>query len=198
MPAWDSAIGDIQWNRLPNTTGAQFGSGAGSIVEEGTLSKQALGTAVSPGATGSDYVLAVYSLPASSLDVAGRGVLITAQGSFGATGNNKTIKLIWGATTAVVGSAVTGGTTIATTGVVATNGGGWAIAANVFKYGVTGSNTQLGLHQQSQTGGTVSALQAPTALTAVESGAILIAVTGNAATATSDILHNFLLVQGIN
>jgi len=38
----------------------------------------------------------------------------------------------------------------------------------------------------------------PLATTAVESGAILIAVTGNAATATSDILLNFFEVNAMN
>lgn len=38
----------------------------------------------------------------------------------------------------------------------------------------------------------------PTAIAAVESGAILIAVTGNATTAASDIVFNFLNVNALN
>ncbi len=177
----------------------QFGLGAALMAEEGNINRQLSIAGVSPGATGADNVLAVFSIPAGSFDVNGRGLNITAQGKFGATANNKQVKLIFNPSTAVVGSTVgAGGTTIADTGTVATNGLGWSVSANVFKAGAAGSNTQIALHQQSQTGGTVSSLLAPTFPTAVESGAILVAVTGNAATATSDIVLNFLEVNAMN
>jgi hypothetical protein len=198
MPFWDSQKGDVPYNDLPNAVAVSFGSGSSNMLSNGLIAKQINALGVQPGATGADNVLAVFSLPASSFDVSGRGLAISAQGSFGATANNKRIKIIWGATAAVVGNAVTGGTTIADTGTVATNASGWAIAANVFKYGGAGSNTQIGLHQQAQVGAAVSTLLAPALLTATENAAILIAVTGNATTAVTDILLNLFEIEATN
>lgn len=176
-----------------------FGAGAGVVAEEGNINRQISAAGVQPGATGVDSVLAVYSLPANSFDVTGRGICITAQGSFGATANNKRIKIIVNPATAVVGSTVgAGGTTVSDTGVVATNGGGWGLQAQVFKYGAGGANTQIGLHQQAQIGAAVAAMLAPSLITAVENAAILIAITGNATTAATDIVFNFLQVTAMN
>jgi hypothetical protein len=187
----------------PGSMITQLGSGAATFPEEGNISRTALavGAGVSPGSIGNDNVLLAYSLPANSFDgVAGtnRGLNIAVSGSFGATGNNKDIKIWWGCTTAVVGSAVTGGVAIADTGVVTTNGGGWALMANVFKYGAANSNTQLGVHTQAQVGNAVAALLAPQNLTAVENAPILIAITGNANTAASDIVLNWVDINAMN
>lgn len=176
----------------------QFGGGTGTMLSEGNINRQLSVAGVQPGTTANDNVLAFFSLPAGSLDALGRGLTITAQGSFAATNNAKRLKLIFNATTAVVGSAVTGGTTIADTGSLTTtsNAGGWSIQANVFKTGALGSNTQLGLHQLTQPAAVLPT--APAAIAAVESGAILIAVTGAAATATTDITFNFLEINAMN
>lgn len=193
-----SGVDYLSGGTNPASEVTQFGLGAALMSEEGNINRQIVGVGIQPGAIAVDSVLAVYSIPASSFDAAGRGLNITAQGSFGATANAKTVKLIFNPTSAVVGAAVVGGITIATTGVVNTNGGGWSLSANVFKYGAPGSNTQLSLHQQAQVGAAVSALQAPTLTTAVESGAILVAVTGNAATVVTDISQNFLEINAMN
>jgi hypothetical protein len=182
----------------PSTVSTQFGASTGTFLEEGNLNRQVLGVGVSPGTINNDNVLAVYTIPASGFDQTGRGVNITASGSFGATANNKRVKIIFNATTATIGSAVTGGVTVADTGTVATNSGGWEVEASIFKYGAAGSNTQLGIHNQAQTGGTVSALLSPALITATESGAIIVAVTGNATTATTDIVFNWLEVNAMN
>jgi hypothetical protein len=182
----------------PSSNLEQFGAGVATVLAEGNINRQISAAGIQPGATGADNVLAIYSIPASSFDSVGRGIGITAQGSFGATANNKRIKLIFNATAAIVGGTVSGGTTIADTGTVATNGGGWSVQANVFKYGGSGSNTQIGLHQQAQIGNAVAALLAPSLITATESGPILVAVTGNATTAASDIVFNFLEVNAMN
>jgi hypothetical protein len=180
----------------------QFGNGAALMAEEGNINRQISAAGINPGATGADNVLAFFSLPANSFDGAAgtnRGINITAEGSFAATANNKDVKLIFNPATAVVGSTVgAGGTTIADTGVVATNNLGWSLQANVFKYGAAGSNTQIGLHQQAQIGNAVANLLKPSLITAVENAPILIAVTGNATTAASDIVFNFLEVNAMN
>ena len=93
-------------------------------------------------------MLAVYTLPGNAFDLAGRGISITAAGSFAATGNNKRLRIVFNATTAVVGSTVTGGSIICDTGTIAQNGGGWQLMASVFKSGAAGSNTQIGIHNQ--------------------------------------------------
>lgn len=198
MPIFDSAKGDVPWSFTPNSSATQFGLGTGAAREAGTLLSQIVSAGVSPGATGADNVLAVYSIPANSFDAAGRGVTVFATGSFGATGNNKRIKVIINPTAAVVGSTVSGGTTICDSGTVATNGGGWAVGGMVFKYGAAGSNTQIGLHQQAQVGAAVAAMLAPSLITAVESGAILVAITGNATTTASDIVLNFVEITAQN
>ncbi len=182
----------------PSSMLTYFGGGLATFPEEGNIARQIVSAGVQPGATGADNVLAVFSLPAASFDLLGRGIVVSASGSFGATANNKRIKIIFNATTAVVGSTVTGGTTVADTATIATNGGGWAVQANIFKYGALGSNTQMGIHTQAQIGAAVAAMLAPTLITAVESGAILIAITGNATTAASDIVFNFLEINAMN
>ncbi len=177
----------------------QIGKSTAMAAGSGNIVAQVLGTAVNPGATGADNVLAAWSLPANFFDSAGRGLLITAMGSVANNVNSKRIKIYFGCTTATVGSTVTGGTVIADTGAYTTTGAaGWAVAAQVVKYGNPGSNTQLALHQAAQIGSTVGALLVPTALTAAENAAIIVAVTGNAVTATTDILYNFGEIFGTN
>jgi len=206
---FSSTLGDILWNSAQQgAIGTSMGNGAATfgsdaqnpliMGESGNLNIQAVSAGRNPASTGADIVLAVFALPANVFDIANRGLDIQAQGSIVNNANTKRVKLIWNATTAVVGSAVTGGTTIADTGSVTTLGGGFSLMASIFKYGAAGSNTQICLHQQAQVGGTVSALLAPSLATAVESGQILIAVTGNAGTTATDIVFNFLQVQGMN
>lgn len=204
-----TSIGDVLWNSAQQAAiGSSMGNGAAQFASDaqnplimgdsGNLNAQVSSAGVQPGATGADNVLAVFSIPASAFDKAGRGIQIRAHGSFGSTANNKRIKIIFNPSAAVVGSTVTGGTTIADTGTVATNGGGWSLGASVFKYGNAGSNTQLGVNLQNLAGAASSALLAPAAITATESGAILVAVTGNATTAASDVVFNLLQVLGMN
>jgi hypothetical protein len=217
---WLNLSTSRQWVCLSNSTGAatwilagvvpgvgiepssmltQFGAGTGSFFEEGNINRQVSGAGVSPtAAAATDYVLFTYTLPANSFDIAGRGLCMTSEGSFGATGNNKIIKLWFGCTAAVVGAAVSGGTAIGSTGTVTTNAGGWSIQANVFKYGAAGSNTQLSLHQQAQVGNATSALLAPQLLTVVENASIIMCVTGQAPTATTDIVANFFEINVMN
>lgn len=159
----------------------------------GLASRQVSSAGVNPGATGADNVLAVYSLPAGALDLAKRGIIIEAWGSYAATANNKRVKLIFNPATAVVGSTVgAGGTTLADGGTVATNNGAWLLSGNVTKYGANGSNTQLCTCNGAISAATPAALSLPALATATESGAILIAVTGNATTAATDIAFNQL------
>lgn len=205
----DNTLGAARWvfegadytagGSNPASDVTQFGTGTSLMGAEGNIARQISSAGVSPGATGADNVMAAFTIPAGSFDVAGRGLSFLAQGSFAANGNTKRVKIIFNPATAVVGSTVgAGGTTISDTGAVVTSGGGWSLQANVFKYGAAASNTQIGLHQQAQIGAAVAAMLAPSLITAVESGAILVAVTGNATTSAADIVSNFLEVNAMN
>lgn len=183
----------------PSNEVTQFGASTTALMAaEGNINRQISSAGVQPGATGADNVLAVYSIPASALDQANRALTITAAGGFGATANSKTVKLIFNPATAVVGSTVgSGGTVLCTTGAQTQNGGGWQLQGTVMKYGTAGSNTQLCVNNGA-VGTTHFGVTAPALSTAVESGAILVAVTGNAATAVSDIVFNWLEVNAMN
>jgi hypothetical protein len=181
----------------PSIVSGYFGSGTSTINTSGNVfnSMTVASPGISPAATGADNVLAVFSIPANTFDGitnTNRGLTVTAIGSVGSSGGTKRIKIIYNPTAAVVGSTVSGGTTIADTGALTTTTAvGWSLTAQVFKYGAPNSNTQLAIHQAAQVGSTVSALLAPIAVTAIENTPTLIAVTGNAGTTTSDIQLNF-------
>lgn len=174
----------------PSTMTSQCGqSGLGARLG-GNVSIQVNATGQGNGADTTDDVLATYALPASALDVAGRQVTITAAGKFAANGNNKRIKIWWGTTTQTVGSPVVGGTLIADSGVVTTNGGGWSAGVQVTKYGAAGSNTQLSSNSAVVAGASHTGTTAPAALTANESGIINITITGSSSTsgAANDVV----------
>jgi hypothetical protein len=188
--------GDVGSGALPSDTAVQAGaagSQAASMVKaSGNLWNQSPAGGLASGGTAADYVVAVATIPAIAFDAAGRTVDITANGSFAANANTKTVKLIVAPTTATLGSAVVGGTTVASTGAVTTNGAGWGLGASVTKTGAKGSNTQNAIHFSAQCGNVVSTLINPSALTLLESATITVAVTVNCATAATDaLLWNF-------
>lgn len=194
-------LGGVSGGGLPNSTAVQFGGGGALALADGAIfrTEASVAAPVNPGSTNNDNVLAVFSLPPGSLDVAGRVLQIFASGAVANNVNSKRIKIIFGCTTAVVGSAVTGGTTIADTGAFTTAiAAGFNISATVVKYGAAGSNTQVGMMGSTQIGAAASTLIAPAALTAPENAAILIAITGNAVTTATDIALNFALINAQN
>ena len=177
----------------PPNMQSQFGGGTGTFGMSGVLARSIVSAGVTPASTAADIVLATAVIPAGSFDVANRGLNILASGSFAATANNKTLKITFGATAATVGTAVGGGTVVASTGVLATSGGGWNIGAKVVKYGTAASNTQIAT--QLPGSGT---FVAPALCTQTESSACTIAVTGNAAAAASDIVYNALEIVALD
>src|ERR1700761_6699254 len=182
----------------------QFGSGAGYFFLEGNVYR-VVGNPISGNAADTtDDVLAVYTLPAATFDQAGRGGCITASFKTGATTNNKRAKILWGCTSAVAGGAVVGGTVIADTGAwvngtTPNSAAGWQLQANVFKYGINGSNTQIA--QGTVITGTLhGGIAAPVALTAPENATIIIAVTGSSYTtgAAGDVNLSLFEVNAMN
>jgi hypothetical protein len=183
-------------------TTLDFTTGASSTAARsgGNLNVQVSAAGLGNAAATTDTVLFTYALPANALDVAGRQVNIVAAGSFAANGNNKQVKIWWGTTTQTVGSAVAGGTAIASSGVVTTNSGGWQAQVQVTKYGAGGSNTQQASGQQIIAGSTHLGTAAPVALTNAENAVINITVTGSSSTtaAANDVLGQILDVSFSN
>jgi hypothetical protein len=212
--AWtclSAATGTAQWvidgvvpgvGVEPSNISTFFGGGAGTFFDEGNLNRQIGNPLGHNNADTTDDVLASYVLPASSFDVAGRGLCITAQGSTGPTANNKRVKLWFNAT--ISAGTVSGGTVIADTGawVNATspnNNVGWQLMANVFKYGAAGSNTQYA-QGSAILGGVHGGIGVPTFATATEAAAIVIAVTGSSYTAgaANDVVATWFEVNAMN
>ena len=167
------------------------GSGTATFGRSGNIGTSVSSAGVSPGNTGSDYVVAFFALPAGSFDLAGRSLEVQASGSFAANGNTKRVKIQTTATLPVVGSVIAGGTVIADSAAVTTSGGGWTLTSEITKYGAAGSNTQLAVHTAVD-GMATTALVAPALLTLAENVTIYVAVTANATTTASDIVFNFL------
>lgn len=205
----DDTVGAAKWvysgadyangGSNPASEVTAFGqAAAAAMAEEGNIYR-VVSAGTNPGGTGADYVLATFALPANCFDISGRGITVTGQGAFSTDTDSKRLKILCGGTLQTVGQTVTGTmTVIADTGTVTVNGSGWSVQANIFKYGAIGSNTQLGIHQQCQTGGTVQPLLAPTLLGFVETAPIYLALTGNAATDVGDIVFNFFEVNAMN
>jgi|ERR1700730_5717855 len=188
MPVAAASSGGLAFQQFNYLTG-----GAGRI---------SLGSGgVSPGATGADNVLASSIVPGGIFDgISNRGVKITAFGTFATNANVKTVKIIYNPTTSVVGTTITGGTTlVATPGATASNQP-WFLEAVVVD--VTGANNQVGFMLNSWFGiaGTLTdlAVTVPQFLTADETKDIPIAITGNAATTATDIVLLYFAISGYN
>jgi hypothetical protein len=189
---WDSSRGTV-------TIGLPMDLAAGaSQTVAGQVQLSSAG--VSPGATGADNVLAVFSIPPGSFAAAGNGLYIAAYGTFANNGNNKRVKIIFNPATAVVGATVgAGGTTIADTTTYSTSAlSAFTLEATVFKYGAAGSNTQIGINGENTVAAVSETLIVPQLITANEAAVILIAVTGNAGSAVADILLNALAITPIS
>jgi hypothetical protein len=167
---------------------------------DSVLARQVPGVAgaVAPGATGADNVVGVITIPANYLAFNGQGIEVTASGNFAVNANNKRIKLWFNATTAVVGSTITGGTLLADTGVVATSGVGWLVQGGVFKRGSLGANTQTTESIGAVSGGTHDGVVINVDTTAVETAPILCAVTINNTTTVTDAVMSEFEVDAWN
>jgi hypothetical protein len=185
----------------PSGEVTQFGSGTAVAAAEGNINRQCPGVAggVAPGATGQDNVVLVYSIPASSFDQALRAISLQAWVQFAVNANTKRAKLWFNPTTAVVGSAITGGTLIADTGAVVQSGGSALLSGFVFKRGAPNANTQTVLPEGVALAGTHAGLSASAVDTvAVENAAILVALTINNTTAIGDCIGVALQVNAMN
>jgi hypothetical protein len=99
---------------------------------------------------------------------------------------------------------VTGGSVIADTGpwvsgTIPNNNVGWQLTANVCKYGAAGTNTQYA-QGTSILGGICGGIGLPVFPRAVESGALVIALTGSSYTAgvANDVVATWFEVNALN
>jgi hypothetical protein len=188
LRVWDPEVG-------ARAVGMPMQVASGVVI--GASSSVISAAGVNPAATGADNVLAVFTVPAGAFAAPGDAMVIAAYGSVANNANTKRIKIIFNPTAAVVGQTVSGGTTLADTGAFATAiATAWDLEAEVYKVGAFGSNTQVGINISNSIGATSPALLPPvTNIAAVESGPILIAVTGNATTTATDITFNVLEIE---
>jgi hypothetical protein len=186
----------------PSNMLTYFGGGTGALLKGGNLARQ-VGTPLAGNtADTTDDVLASYTLPASSLDVLGRGLCITAQGMTGPTSNDKRVKLWFNAT--ISAGVVTDGSVIADSGAwvdaeTPNNNVGWQLMSNVVKFGGAGSDTQYG-QGTAILGGIHRGIGLPVISSATEVGAIVIAVTGSSYTAgaANDLVVTWFQVDAMN
>jgi hypothetical protein len=186
----------------PSNMLTYFGGCNGTLLEQGNLNRQIGNPLAGNKADTTDDVLASYLMPASSFDVAGRGLCITTQGTTGQTNNDKRVKLWFNAI--ISAGTVTGGSVVADTGAwmsttVPNNGVGWQLTANVFKYGAPRSNTQYA-QGTAILGAVHGGIASPAFTTAMESGAIVIALTGSSYTsgAANDVVATWFEVNAMN
>lgn len=175
-----------------------FGGGTGTLAESGNVNVQVGNPLANPAGITNDYVLAVYSLPASSLSAAGKGIEITAGGNLGNDSQTKRIKIIINPTAAVAGSIISGGTTVGDTGSVTQANVGWVLQSQMYKYGAAGSNTQIVQFLDGSVGTANLGVGLASSITANEAAAILLAVTGNATTSVGDISLYNMNIEGFN
>jgi len=192
---------DMTGNNQVTSIGGS-GAGLGAMADSGNIYRDVQSSAQNPGTLAADKIMAIYTLPAGALDASGRGINITAAGSFLSSANAKTCKIIVNPTTPTLGATVSGGTTIATTGswTTSTGGGtqGWQISANLFKNGSFGSNSQLAVHETAIMGVNVGALTGPQATSFTESSPMTIVITCNVATTATDLGYWFTQIQAYN
>jgi hypothetical protein len=189
---------------------AALGSNFGAFAEEGNLYRNVGNPIAGNGADTTDDILDGFVLPASAFDQAKRGLQLTFQGKFGATGNNKKVRVWLNPTMSgqtVTAGVISGGTvTGAGAGVMlydstvqTGNNVGWSILAQLFKYGAAGSNTQYAQVQPIY-GATHGGVTLPSFLTLTESAAINVVLTGSSSTtgAANDVIANFSEANAMN
>ena len=198
----------------PNAT-ATFGgsvptSAIGTFWEEGNLYRVAGNPFAANGADTTDDILGGIVVQAGAFDVAGRGLVIQAQGKTGATGNNKRYRLWINPTMSgqtvtsgvISGGTVTGagsGVLLVDSGTQTGNGVAWGIFGTFMKYGAAAANTQF--FQSSIINGTThGGLAVPQFTTQSEAATMSFVITGASQTtgAANDVLLNYFVVAASN
>lgn len=159
---------------FPSKSGQyQFGAGSAFSYGGGNINSQFSVAGVGNGADTSEDTLFTYSLPANSLDQAGRGIWIQAFGNVAATSATKTVKLYFGATAQSFAYTTT-------------QTGNWQICAEVYKQA---ASVQVGFFQWDAAGATTARSVAAFVNGAeTDTAAITIKVTGTSTAATANLV----------
>lgn len=123
--------------------------------------------------------LITYTIPANTLAKDGYNFSVTAWGTFGATANNKTIKMYFGSSV------------LYDTGAIAANGGSWQIISTITR---TGAATQQAITSIISSNILVVNSVSYVVPTETLSGTIIIKCTGTG-TANNDIVQNGFLIK---
>ena len=163
---------------LPAGVKSAFGGGTATFNLSGNISSQPSAAGVGNTNDTTEDTLFSFSLPASSLDVPGRALFITAFGTFANNSHSKHARLYFGSEVIDTGANTT------------TGGLGWVLEMTIMK---TGASTQT-ISSQS-IAGTVHGGCTQQAGAETDTAAILIKVTGQTGTAAAnDIVCNGLIV----
>jgi hypothetical protein len=195
-------------NDPSSSGGDQFGGeqtagtgGAGGlptfISSSGNIYRNVYAAGSAPGSTGSDICVDWFGIPANALNAAFKGFSVTAAGQKTATSDTVVAKIWLGPTSApVVGTAVTTGTVIATTGsITGTTNEGWLLQSQVF---ATGPSAQVYQETATIVGSTHGGMGIPAALALTSTAIIYIAVTINVTTTAADGLLWWWDVDAMN
>lgn len=184
----------IVWNGLAalgivatSTTTGVFLNSAGStngLVQPGLGGSIYKSVTAGNNTSTGETTLDSYSVAANLLNANGRGLRITAWGTFAANANTKTVRLKFGSTDLTSG-AFTG----------TTNGGSWKVSATILR---TGAATQTAVCDWGTTTGTVSRQGNVTSPAETLSGAVTLALTGQSGTASNDITSAALHIEFLN
>ncbi|SRR5260221_9938344 len=157
--------------------------GTGTFSPQGRISSQFSVAGIGNGADLTDDTLFTFSLPANSFDIAGRGVVVEAFGKFAANGNNKTVKIFFGA--AVISSGVQVGNNV-----------GWFLRLVLYKQA---GNVQIG-SGRGQAGATVFTVPIPINGAEADASPITIKTTGASPTtgAANDVLGMGMIITFID
>jgi hypothetical protein len=167
----------------PSSMLTYFGGGTQSFADAGVIYRYQSTTGTGNGNDTTEDTLNTFSLPAGSLDVAGRTLQLTAAGSFANNAHSKTAKLYFGTSIVATTAAQTGANI------------GWQLILQVQK---VASNSQLGFYSPI-VGTTHGGISLPLSGTENDTNAITIKVTGQTGTASaSDVVLSSLLIEALN
>lgn len=166
---------------FPASCLTQFGTGGALFRGGGNIYTNQSATGITMTSTTAEVTLDTFSLPASSLDVPGRGISIVAYGTFANNTHAKTAKLYFGTS---VTQVVTGNTAAVVP---------WIIEALVLKDAASSQAVSLQTINGTTHGGCVY-----TSGSEPDTAAITIKVTGQTGTAGTDVTLNGWIIQGMD
>lgn len=177
--SWKAIVDKLNLMTTELYAGVQLADGATSIRPSGNINADM--TLVGSSATNATQTLKIYSLPASSLNAAGKGVLIVAWGRSAANAAPKTL-------------ALNVGGQFLSTGASNANNTAWRVSGRVYR---TAANAQTGMFEAIHSN--VGVNPKATSDTSTEASPITISVTAlDASAAQSNILIDGFTVEFFN